>query len=208
MQALIEMKCPFHLKPHQIQGLKLNCKPLFPIVQWLVKSVIDYRRITGDITRNYSNFLFDSSTIDYSDNYLDQQSKASGRDFLINNVSSKYTLDRKYSKQGNTKFVTKENYVDATLLEYGFNFRAHIAFGAGDVDDGEGKGGSEEYPELNEAQGKGPKGGSIGGGNKLSAKYGDLMNKIGGGPASASKGKKGGKGKDDKKGDDVDENSS
>merc|ERR1712154_77701 len=78
--ALIEMDCPFHLKPHQIQGLKLNCKPLFPIIQWLVKSVIDYRRITGDITRNYSNFLFDSSTIDHIDNYLDQRSKDKGRD--------------------------------------------------------------------------------------------------------------------------------
>eukprot|EP00483_Globobulimina_turgida_P011433 UN11455 len=123
------------------------------------------------MVRNYSNFLFDSSTIDYNDNYLDQQSKDKGRDYLINNVSSNYQLTRQYAKQSDMRFNTKESYVDATLLEYGFNFRAHIAFGTDDV--GEAKGGADEaYPDREEGKtGK----------NKLSAKYGDIMTKIGGG---------------------------
>ena len=128
--ALVEMDCPLHLKPHQIQGLKLNCKPLFPVVQWLVKSVIDYRRITGDTVRSYSQFLFDAQHLHLPHNHLDQHSKPQGRDFLINDVSSKYQLTRQFSKQKDTRFASKESYVDATLLEYGFNFRAHIAFGA------------------------------------------------------------------------------
>ena len=186
--ALIEMDCPFRLKPHQIQGLKLNCKPLFPIIQWLVKSVIDYRRITGDTTRNYSTFLFDASTIDLSNNYLDQRSKDEGRDFLINNVCSNYQLKRQFSKQSNVRFNSKESYVDATLLEYGFNFRAHIAFGTGDVDENtQPDTNNSAYPEASD-------------GNKLQKKYGNLMNKIGGGDQQKTKKKK------DEKSDDVDEN--
>ena len=95
MDALIEMKCPFHLKPHQIQGLELNSLPLFPIVQWLVKSVIDYRRITGDTVRNYSRFLFDSSTSNLEGNHLDQKAKDSGRQFLIHSVPKEEAVCRR-----------------------------------------------------------------------------------------------------------------
>ena len=59
--ALKQMNCPrpIQIRPHQIQGLALSCQPLFPVVQWLIKSVIDYRKLTGDTTRNYSKFIYD-----------------------------------------------------------------------------------------------------------------------------------------------------
>ncbi|ETO37047.1 hypothetical protein RFI_00015, partial [Reticulomyxa filosa] len=66
VQALIEMKCPAAIEPHQIQGLHLGCLPIFPVVQWLVKAVIDYRKMTGDSVRNYSTFLFDVDFVNNS----------------------------------------------------------------------------------------------------------------------------------------------
>ena len=62
--------------------------------------------------------------------------------------------------------------------------------------DDEQRGEGDAFPELNEAQ---PGRVSKGGGNKLSAKYGDLMNKMGGGAAKSPKGKKGGKQKEESK---------
>ena len=198
--ALVEMACPFHLKPHQIQGLQLNCFPLFPIVQWLVKSVIDYRRITGDTVRNYSRFLFDSSTSDLGGNHLDRsQTTESGREYLVHSVADRYRLNRQFSKQRDAAFASKESLVDATLLEYAFHFRAHIAFGADDVDgdgDGDGDGhrpGAATADLAADADHAAPTRST----NKLHQKYGDLMSKIGGGSAPSGGPKDDGKEMDD-----------
>ena len=108
VQALHEMNCPFYLKPQSITCLKWNCRPLLPVVQWLAKLVIDYRRLTGDRTRNYSEFLFDSSTIGYNDNHLNRQCKESGREFLIHSVLDRYSLHHKFPKQNDIKSDIKE----------------------------------------------------------------------------------------------------
>lgn len=51
------MGCPSPLQAHQIQGSDfLAC---FPVVQWLVKKVLEYRRITGDNVRMASQSSFD-----------------------------------------------------------------------------------------------------------------------------------------------------
>ena len=73
MLSLIYKSYPFHLIPHQIQGLKVNCKPSFPIIDYFY--LIIYNGLCWLLFRN----------------------------LLINNVSS-----------------------NAILLEYGFNFGAHI----------------------------------------------------------------------------------
>ena len=96
--------------------------------------MIDYRRITVDRVRKYSICLFDSSRMDYVGNYLDEEWKDLESDFLINNVLCNYQLSSQYWKQQNTKLHTKDNYGDATLVEYGFNFCGHIAFGIDDID--------------------------------------------------------------------------
>jgi len=177
VSALVEMACPFQLKPHQIQGLELNCFPLFPIVQWLVKSVIDRRRLTGDSVRNYSQFVFGSMSSNKRGNVSlsrSSSSSESGREYLVQSVASKYRLKRLYSKQQHSRFAAKDSFVDATLLEYAFHFRAHSAFGAlndsvEDQTDGDGVG---------DKSGKAD--GDKSGGNKLAAKYGDLMAKMDG----------------------------
>jgi len=126
VRALVQMKCPYHIKPHQIQGIKLNCKPLFSVVQWLVKSVIDYRRITGDTVRNYSKFLFD---VDFHSTIFDKVANDNGREYF-EKMNDNYQLKRIYRKQQNTQFKTEQSLVDATLLEYGYKFRAASIFGA------------------------------------------------------------------------------
>ncbi len=201
--ALLEMQCPFALRPHQIQGLQLNCFPLFPIVQWLVKSVIDYRRITGDTVRNYSRFLFDSSTshlnadgdgvgavnvdADGAGSDLDgarSWTTGPGREWVVHSVADRYRFSRQFSKQrdggGGVALSSQSgsSEVDATLLEYAFHFRARIALGlrADDVDGaGAGNGGD------------GVGDGDGGGGNKLASKWGGDGGSKGNGPSAAAK---------------------
>ena len=43
------MKCPYAIEPHQIQGGDFI--HIFPVVQWLVKRVIDRRAEIGDFNR-------------------------------------------------------------------------------------------------------------------------------------------------------------
>ncbi len=87
--ALAEMGCPFPIQPQQIQGLSLGCKPLFPVIQWLVKAVYDHRRLTGDVVRNYSNFLYDVD-FDMSSNFIGEYKTS-------DHLSSSHSLQKKAS---------------------------------------------------------------------------------------------------------------
>ena len=131
------MNSPFQLKPHLIQSVKLNCVPLFPVIQWLVKSVYDYRRITGDTVRNYSKFLFQN---DFDRQHFDKIANDEGKTFY-NDMNDNYLLKRQFKKQSQTQYKTNESFVDATLLEYGFKFRASKVFGSG------GAGGDDGLPD-------------------------------------------------------------
>jgi hypothetical protein len=51
------MKCPQSIEPHQIQGGDFI--HIFPVVQWLVKRVIDRRAEIGDFNRAYSINQYD-----------------------------------------------------------------------------------------------------------------------------------------------------
>lgn len=50
------MSCPHPLQAHQIQGN--DYVACFPVVQWLVKTVLEYRAITGDYVRTASQSAF------------------------------------------------------------------------------------------------------------------------------------------------------
>ncbi|EFJ07491.1 hypothetical protein SELMODRAFT_429723 [Selaginella moellendorffii] len=54
--ALQRMGCPYPLQAHQIQGL--DYPAVLPVVQWLVKRVLDTRNEIGDLLRRYSHFQF------------------------------------------------------------------------------------------------------------------------------------------------------
>jgi hypothetical protein len=50
VKALIKLKCPHALQSHQIQGLDLD--KCFPVIQWLIKKVVETRLVTGDLVRS------------------------------------------------------------------------------------------------------------------------------------------------------------
>ena len=47
-----QMKCPFAIEPHQIQGL--DYIHIFPVIQWLVKKTIETRQSEGDKVRKFA----------------------------------------------------------------------------------------------------------------------------------------------------------
>lgn len=60
IRALKRMNCPYRLESHQIQGgaNTSDFVNIFPIIQWLVKKVIEVREETGDLMRLYSESQF------------------------------------------------------------------------------------------------------------------------------------------------------
>eukprot|EP01114_Cavostelium_apophysatum_P015086 TRINITY_DN4043_c0_g1_i2.p1 TRINITY_DN4043_c0_g1~~TRINITY_DN4043_c0_g1_i2.p1 ORF type:complete len:216 (+),score=24.89 TRINITY_DN4043_c0_g1_i2:41-688(+) len=63
IRGLQRMKCPYRLESHQIQGgaNTSDFVNIYPIIQWLVKKVIETREETGDLMRQYSESLFNKS---------------------------------------------------------------------------------------------------------------------------------------------------
>src|SRR3989338_5691367 len=55
-EALVRMKCPHPLRSYQIRGL--DAEKIFPVIQWLVKKVIETRAETGDLLRKFSMAQF------------------------------------------------------------------------------------------------------------------------------------------------------
>lgn len=114
VSALRKMVCPMLIEPHQIQGS--DWKNIFPVVQWLVKKVIETREIMGDNRRAYSISQFDKKyklPSDYSD---DQIAKIKS---TINKVKNHYKPVRKYKRVDDVELTTEEAKVSSTLLEYG-----------------------------------------------------------------------------------------
>lgn len=130
-RALVSMKCPYRLMANQLSSL--NYKPIFPAIQWLVKHVIDYRRITGNRVRDYSVIQYDRG---YDFTWFDTAMKASGESY-VRRLADQYTPKRQFRKEQSRKYAKKEAYVDATLLEYGvrYNATATAKFLAAEEDD-------------------------------------------------------------------------
>lgn len=56
VRSLVKMQCPYPLQTYQIKGLDyIN---IFPVVQWLVKKVIETRLETGDTVRRFSEYEY------------------------------------------------------------------------------------------------------------------------------------------------------
>ena len=111
VKAMVAMKCPFPLQSHQIQGL--DYAHLFPIVQWLVRKVIETRRLTGDSTRLQSLHQF-------SQHYrLPSEERDRAADEWALAVVDEYRPQRKFRKKADASFDSVERRTEATLLEYG-----------------------------------------------------------------------------------------
>lgn len=65
VRSLVKMKCPYPLQTYQIKGL--DYKSIFPVIQWLVKKVIETRAETGDLARQYSEYIYKKSDYAYDE---------------------------------------------------------------------------------------------------------------------------------------------
>jgi hypothetical protein len=55
-RVLPRLKCPYTLEAHQIQGS--NFVSIFPVMQWLVKKVLETREELSDYIRHFSESQF------------------------------------------------------------------------------------------------------------------------------------------------------
>jgi len=111
VNALTYMKSPVGLQPHQIQGLDYD--HLYPVLQWLVRKVIENKRLTGDLVRKLSVFQFAQ---EYE--FPEEKLSTNATDYVLA-VQDRYKPTRKFKKLDDAKFTTLSQRTEATLLEYG-----------------------------------------------------------------------------------------
>eukprot|EP01116_Phalansterium_solitarium_P006175 TRINITY_DN1847_c0_g1_i1.p1 TRINITY_DN1847_c0_g1~~TRINITY_DN1847_c0_g1_i1.p1 ORF type:complete len:620 (-),score=223.70 TRINITY_DN1847_c0_g1_i1:534-2393(-) len=124
IRALNRMKSPFRLESHQIQGGGANSSDfvnIFPVIQWLVKKVIETREETGDLVRVYSESQFDK-TFQLPDDAEFDNRKAAAVDF-VSDVAERYKPLRQYRRHGRrVKYLnpkSEDENVQSALLEFG-----------------------------------------------------------------------------------------
>jgi len=108
VRSLVKMQCPYPLQTYQIKGL--DYVNIFPVVQWLVKKVIETRLDTGDTARRFSEY-------EYSRVMPMESEKESVRPQQIEFV---HELREKYMPQRHFKrHRAVQPTSSRTLLEYG-----------------------------------------------------------------------------------------
>ncbi|XP_039257784.2 coiled-coil domain-containing protein 93-like [Styela clava] len=113
--VLPKMKCPHRIEPHQVQGL--DFKSIFPVIQWLVKKVVETRAEMGDHIRAFSISQFDKhqkASLGGDEEQQEIKTKES-----LNSLGEAYRPSRKYKRQDKSDLKTEESKVSSTLLEYG-----------------------------------------------------------------------------------------
>ena len=133
VSACREMKCPFPLQANQVSQCN-DFGALLPIIKWLCEKVLQWREITGDRNRVYSEMVFSSEGF-----VLPTEDIARERAFL-DRVADAYAPERKYRMSqarwsGHARAEVEDARVQACLLEYGFRYRRR-----GTVDDGDNDG--------------------------------------------------------------------
>lgn len=114
VKVLKKMVCPSPIEPHQIQGL--DFKSIFPVIQWLVKKVIETREVLGDHRRAYSISQFDKHYSIPGEKDEEQMKKVTR---ALKDVQLHYKPMRKFKRIGEKELLsTEEAKVSSTLLEY------------------------------------------------------------------------------------------
>lgn len=127
IRALPKLKCPHRLEPHQIQGLDfIN---IFPVIQWLVKKVIETREEMSDYVRNFSESQFSKTRQAPEDIAFNERKKDAI--YYLSEVRDRYKSTRKYKQQHAPKrqWTTRSNSsrAEQTLLEFGHRFATYTA---------------------------------------------------------------------------------
>jgi len=142
IKALVKMQCPHALQSHQIQGLDYD--HLFPVIQWLVRQVIETRQLTGDTIRAQSVFQFAKhhvvdptkdvpaetsvNTVEDVRNLIQKETQRTAlAESFVGEASNRYKAKRKYKKRADAVFESEVARVEATLLEFGENLYGRAA---------------------------------------------------------------------------------
>ncbi len=117
------MKCPHPLETHQIQGgaNTADYANIFPVIQWLVKKVIETREETGDLIRFFSESQFNKTYQLPQDTQFESHKKEAVT--FLDEVSERYKPTRKYRRQGRrVPYLNRKSHeesIQSVLLEYG-----------------------------------------------------------------------------------------
>ena len=113
IRTLRKMKCPHPLQSNQIRGL--DCVNIFPVVQWLVKKVIETREEMGDVLRTFSVYQFHRSDQLPSDR--EALERAPNATSFVGEVGKRYQPERKFRTKVESDDIDER--VQIALLEYG-----------------------------------------------------------------------------------------
>jgi len=109
VRSLVKMQCPYPLQTYQIKGLDyIN---IFPVVQWLVKKVIETRLETGDTARRFSEYEY--SRIMSAEVEKEVVVRPQQVDF-VHELREKYLPQRHFKRHQKVQPTSSR-----TLLEYG-----------------------------------------------------------------------------------------
>ncbi|XP_058987042.1 coiled-coil domain-containing protein 93 isoform X2 [Musca domestica] len=112
--VLPQMKCPFRIEPHQIQGLEFLC--IHPVIQWLVKKSVENRAERNMRLKQFAIGQFHNNYQYKSDKQnLEKIRKASVH---IKRIQEMYNPVRQYQRKEATD-EDERTKVQLTLLEYG-----------------------------------------------------------------------------------------
>lgn len=113
--VLPQMKCPFVLEPHQIQGLDFIC--IFSVIQWLVSESVKLRNEKAERLKSFAISQFNNHCSSKSN----EKEKVENEHFhnLLRKVEDIYAAKRKYKRKQNAEPEEEYSRVRLTLLEYG-----------------------------------------------------------------------------------------
>ena len=128
VSACREMKCPFPLQANQVSQCN-DFGALLPIINWLCEKVLQWREITGDRNRVYSEMVF------ASEGYVLPSEDIQRQRAFLDSVANQYAPNRKYRMsqsmyQNKNRADIEDARVQACLLEYGFKFKRHKSDGS------------------------------------------------------------------------------
>lgn len=154
VRALTLMRCPHHIEAHQIQGLDFI--HIFPVVQWLVKRVIEYREEMGDYIRQFGESQFNKTRMLPQDADFQQRRPLATATVLA--VHATYRPQRRYRQPPQQRLRVErdagdeESRVQTTLLEYGHRYRVGQGDAAGRKKRAAGAKGDEDAGKDERAQ--------------------------------------------------------
>ncbi|KAL9915884.1 coiled-coil domain-containing protein 93 isoform 2-T2 [Glossina fuscipes fuscipes] len=120
--VLPQMKCPYHIEPHQIQGLEFLC--IHPVIQWLVKKSVENREERNLRLKKFAVGQFHNHYQYKSDKKnLEKMRIASN---YIKRIQQIYNPIRHYQCK-DFSIEDEKTRVQMTLLEYDGTLANHVS---------------------------------------------------------------------------------